>query len=220
MKFERTEVFNFEGAIHGMRNPKNSWARSDSKMGFSEKYHKDMYLLGPNDLFLCKTLIHGGPEHRKFLRQLFITVDITAPLYFWSEFDTYKVGTVANSTSFMHKGVSKPFDISMFECDDPTDEYFLSVIQRMNVLREAYLSETNEEEKQKIWRKILQIRPSSWLQTRTVTLNYEVAYHMYTQREFHKLVEWRIYFCNWVVKWIPYFEEFFLEDKRTKISLD
>lgn len=217
MKFEHTEVFNFEGAIRGMRNPLNSWAKSDSKITW-EYGEMPRYEIGPNDMDLAKRLIAGGTEHRKFLRQIMVSVDITAPLYWWKEFDTYKVGTTANSTSTMHKLASTPITLDCFETDDYDDSIkFLSIVNvdeeapmgtfvddliaDLETLRQKYL----ETKDKRYWKELIRWLPNGWLQTRTVTMNYENLRSMYHQREHHKLTEWHS-FCDWV-KTLPYAEE-------------
>ena len=176
MKFENTQVFNFEGALRGMRNPKNSWAKSDSY------YDDDKYVIGENDMKLATTLTKAGSEHRKFLRQIFVSVDITAPLYWWKEFDTYKVGTVANSTSTMHKLASTPITIDCFETDDyhsivlNTDEQdpFLQKINVFNTIENDLIPflETlrvmyNKTQNKQIWKELIRWLPestkTSWL---------------------------------------------------------
>lgn len=204
MKFENTQVWGFEHAIRGMRNPLNSWDRSDSK------YVDGEYVLGENDLGLAKRLIAGGTEHRKFLRQVMISVDITAPLYWWKEFDTYKVGTTANSTSTMHKLATTPISLECFEIDDYNSEivgdFVTEIIDRLENLRVKYL----ETKDKALWKELIRWLPESWLQTRTVTLNYENAINMYYQRKNHKLSEWSVSFIDWI-KSLPYAEEFIVE---------
>lgn len=228
MKFEHTKVMNFDGALRGMRNPKNSWDRSDTFIttcsveespytqigdtGFAEKI-----TIGPNDLRLAQTLIKGGSEHRKFMRQIFVSVDITAPLYYWKELDTYKVGTVANSTSTMHKLTSQPITLGCFEIDDynPSAVDWLTgngvadIINFCEQLRQKYV----ETKDKRYWKELVRWLPESWLQTRTVTLNYENLYAMFHQREHHKLNEWsgtdhpeNTNFIDWV-KSLPYSKE-------------
>ena len=255
MKFENIRVYNFEHALRGMRNPKNSWHLSDSKFGMTQdenildyarevaqswteswvaqaenvderdraavnedhinwlmdngilKYEDgiDEYaFIGPKDMKLAKALIAGGSEHRKFLRQIIVTVDITAPLYWWKEFDTYKVGTVANSTSTMHKLTSKPITLDCFEIDDydphdldipldgmdgvPVEVSALVqvILDGCENLRKKYL-ETNDK---RYWKELVRWLPEGWLQTRTVTMTYENLLSMRHQREHHKLTEW------------------------------
>ncbi len=216
IKFEHTEVMNFEGAIRGMRNPLNSWDKSDS--GYynqcDECYSLWDYRIGPNDLALMKRLIKAGPDHRKFLRQIIVSVDITAPLYWWKEFDTYKVGTVANSCSTMHKIHEKPFtreDFSHEHLIDSSDEEYQYenpssvldyVIGALNHHRQRYL----ETKDKKHWWQMIQLLPSSYNQKRTVTLNYETLYNIYGSRRNHKLDEWSIGFINWIES-LPYAKE-------------
>ena len=222
MKFEHTEVMNFEGALRGMRNPMNSWAKSDSKIAW--EYGKlPHYEIGPNDMSLAKRLITGGTEHRKFLRQIMVSVDITAPLYWWKEFDTYKVGTTANSTSTMHKLASTPITLECFETDDYCSDlvYFThdgdtltdytvsdissNMIEDLEALRQKY----NETKDKRYWKELIRWLPNGWLQTRTITMNYENLRSMYHQREHHKLTEWHS-FCDWV-ETLPYAQEFIID---------
>lgn len=219
MKFENTEVWGFEHAIRGMRNPMNSWDKSDSWYGCrygdcgktevndcEEPCRCDCkFCIGLNDLNLMQKLIRAGSEHRKFLRQIFVSVDITAPLYWWKEFDTYKVGTVANSTSTMHKLASTPITLDCFEIDDfnkdliieqntewecPQDfkanNLALTIINKLEILRQKYL----ETKDKRYWKELVRWLSESWLQTRTVTMNYENILTMYRQRKNHKLNEW------------------------------
>ena len=264
---------NFEGAFRGLRNPLESWAKSDSFFGLIDLDYDDYrvdgvaeawvenqlsntelqedeepiergstdwlnlfddYLdwlldqgilrkvddsvdiaaIGPKDLNLAQRMIKAGSSDRKFLRQIMVSVDITAPLYWWKEFDTYKIGTTANSTSTMHKLSSTPITIDCFETDDmknviiednddPTfivsSEYaFNTYIKWLEELRQRY----NETKDQDFWKELIRLLPESWLQTRTVTLNYEILKNIYTQRRHHRLVEWHD-FCDWV-KTLPY----------------
>lgn len=282
MKFEHTEVFNFEGALRGMRNPLNSWAKSDSVFDiycshedfdvvdesaglwankalenvvcdndeenydkeYEEAYdefhswlweegmtsigidhHYQANIIGPNDMGLAKRLIAAGTEHRKFLRQIFVSVDITAPLYWWKEADTYKVGTTANSTSTMHKLASTPITRGCFEMDDyctddlvigeeyvndklydyTCDEFVDSIIQHLEELRQKY----NETKDKRYWKELIRWLPNGWLQTRTVTMNYENLRSMYHQRKNHKLTEWHS-FCEWVES-LPYAKDFIID---------
>lgn len=242
MKFENIKVFNFEGALRGMRNPKNSWDKSDSFFGliniyYSEndfdvaytwaesvmkdeededkKYEKakyydewlikngvldidynqqvaDVAFIGPDDMRLARQLIAAGSEHRKFLRQIMVTVDITAPLFWWKEADTYKVGTTANSTSTMHKLTDKPITLSCFEIGDYCPEVITSgeevnyLIQFLEGLRQKYKATKDK----RYWKELVRWLPESWLQTRTITLSYENIRNMVHQRKNHKLVEW------------------------------
>lgn len=203
IKLDKTCVMNLDNAIRGARNPMNSWAKSDST------YAQDgTFTLGENDLSLAKRLCHAGSDHRKFIRQIFISVDITAPIYWWKEYDTYKVGTVANSTSTMHKIQSKKFDISDFSADHLVPEtraFFDSVISELERLRKLFL-ETKDKE---VWYSMIQLLPESYNQTRTCTMTYENAFSMYNARKNHKLKEWHE-FCAWA-EGLPYFKDFFLE---------
>ena len=197
---ERSAVMNFEGAIRGARNPMNSWGRMDSY--YDENGN---YVLGPNDLDLAKRLAHAGSDHRKFLRQIFVTVDITAPLYWWKEFDTYKVGTTANSTSTMHKIHAKEFTREDFSCDR-MDEGGLAlldtVIAYLESERQKFLADKNNKQS---WHNMIQTLPSSYNQMRTVTLNYENLINMYYARRNHKLAEWHV-LCDWILS-LPYAQE-------------
>ena len=216
MKFENTEVWGFEHAFRGMRNPKESWNKSDSEWETHINYNKDevytKFAIGKNDLKLAQTLIKAGSEHRKFMRQIFVGIDITAPLYWWKEFDTYKVATVSNSTSTMHKLASTPITMDFFEIDD--FDYFVGqnendighiwegLIYNLEYLRKKY----NETKDKRYWKELIRLLPESWLQKRTITMNYENILNMYHQRKHHKLTEWSESFCNWV-KTLPYAEE-------------
>ena len=197
---DRSAVMNFEGAIRGARNPMNSWHRMDSY--YDENGN---YVLGPNDLDLAKRLAHAGSDHRKFLRQIFVTVDITAPLYWWKEFDTYKVGTTANSTSTMHKIHAKEFSREDFSCDR-MDEGGLAlldtVIAYLESERQKFLADKNNKQS---WHNMIQTLPSSYNQMRTVTLNYENLINMYYARRNHKLAEWHV-LCDWILS-LPYAQE-------------
>ena len=226
MKFEKTEVFNFDGALRGMRNPMNSWDRSDSgltimnptdvEFGYEPNYE---YIIGENDLNLAQRLIKGGNEHRKFLRQIIVSVDITAPLYYWKEFDQYKINVTTNSTSTMHKLTSHPITLECFEIDDYDEKsisdvwlenedgyYGFSIednlIPFLEMLRQKYL----ETKDKKYWKELVRWLPESWLQTRTVTMNYENLRNMYFQRKNHKLTEWSESFIKWVES-LPYAKE-------------
>lgn len=215
IKFENTEVMNFEGAIRGMRNPLNSWDMSDSYYSndcyddcgdctsyTSEGCPIDEFVIGENDLNLMKRLINAGNDHRKFLRQILVSVDITAPLYWWKEFDTYKVGTVANSCSTMHKIHDKEFTLDDFSCEHVTTGGLMviqSIIKCLNIARESFL-ETNDKT---WWWDMIQLLPSSYNQKRTVTLNYEVLRNIAESRKNHKLDEWSIGFMKWIDS-LPY----------------
>ena len=286
MDFKNTEVYGFDGAFRGLRNPLESWDKSDSFFGLVdlrypqdareevtdiwveqelkkrnlnyepydreweelwEKY--DLWLwdngvlqwdndiavtaaLGPKDLALAQKLVLAGPEHCKFMRQIFVSVDITAPIYWWKEFDTYKVGTTANSTSTMHKLTSKPITKDCFEFDNGDEleitnytiphggecgvvysDYQEDIIDMCETLRQKYL----ETKDKRYWRALVQILPQSWLQTRTITMSYSNLRNMYFQRRNHKLVEW-LQFCSWIMK-LPYGEELImLEEKENEIN--
>lgn len=205
MKFEDTEVWGFEHAIRGMRNPMNSWDRSDS--GYVDKRFNDQFHIGPHDMKLMKTLIKAGPEHRKFLRQIFISVDITAPLYWWKEFDTYKVGTVANSCSTMHKLKDTPITVDCFEMGDYCG-FFETPWKNLIALLEQCRKEYNETKDKRYWKELIRLLPESWLQKRTVTMSYENVANMYSQRMNHKLTEWSKDFIQWADS-LPYFKELF-----------
>lgn len=283
MKFNNTQVFNFDGAFRGMRNPKNSWSKSDSYFGllnnfdifqdkieeilpkwlkyyedkskdfesnFTKTYDKNylfswlykngivqlgdgntmsVALIGPNDMKLAKQLIQSGSEHRKFLRQIFVSVDITGPLYWWKELDTYKVGTVANSTSTMHKLASTPITIDCFETKDYDPSLKIETrnnteiqqiigpyngaytfIDFLESLRLKYLETKNK----RYWKELIRWLPESWLQTRTVTMSYENLLAMCGkgQRRFHKLSEWSFDFINWARE-LPYAQELIFYDE-------
>ena len=272
MKFENTQTWGFQHALRGMRNPKNSWDKSDSYFDITDDYdegildvaiawinqnhpelderedtkefldledkycdqlitkgvlreskdyqYRDNAFIGPNDMKLAQTLIKAGPEHRKFLRQIFVSVDITAPLYWWKQMDTYKVGTTANSTSTMHKLTSKPITLDCFEADDFNSEldYFQGnttgmlseiIIEQLEFLRQRYLKTKDKG----YWKELVRWLPESWLQTRTWTANYEVIRTIVHQRQEHKLNEWsgkddpsKDNFIKWA-KSLPYAEE-------------
>lgn len=244
MKFENTEVFNFKSAFRGMRNPKESWDKSDSS---GSSLYKDFFL-GDNDMKLAQSLIRAGSEHRKFMRQIFVSVDITAPLYWWKEFDTYKVGTVSNSTSTMHKLADTPITVDCFEMDDfeelkmevngmvysISDSWNTEIAEceflrkRYNKILEnkKYLEEIKEFEEakkaqvmaKKYWKALIRKLPESWLQKRTVTMDYENLFAMCSkgQRRFHKLTEWSESFIKWA-RSLPYAQELiFLDELEEK----
>lgn len=203
MKFEDTEVWGFEHAIRGMRNPMNSWEKSDS--GYVDKRFNDQFYIGKNDLELMQKLIKAGSEHRKFMRQILVSVDITAPLYWWKEADTYKVGTVSNSCSTMHKLANTPITMDCFEMDDYCG-FFETPWGNLIALLEQCRKEYNETKDKRYWKELIRLLPESWLQKRTITMNYENILNMYQQRKNHKLTEWSKSFCDWV-KTLPYAEE-------------
>mgnify|MGYP003419922831 FL=1 len=241
MEFKNTEVWGFKHALRGMRNPKNSWNRSDSGKLYWDGtwYHEELknyfteygvnFYIGENDMKLAQTLIKAGNEHRKFMRQIFVSVDITAPLYWWKEFDTYKVGTVANSTSTMHKLATTPITLDCFEIDDydrnlsladnPKDDDGLDnistfeedIIYVLENIRQKYL----ETKDKRYWKELVRWLPESWLQKRTITMNYENVRNMYFQRRNHKLTEWSESFIKWVES-LPYAEELIMYDGKSE----
>ena len=232
IKIENTEVYGWEAAIRGMRNPMNSWDKSDTELTISTQYFGNVstrrteICIGKKDFALMKTLVEAGTDHRKFLRMVNVTVDITAPLYWWKEFDTYKVGTVRDSCSTMHKITAKEFELSDFsrehlttldyqhytildteeveriEFQTASTEILRLIIQCLNNYRKLYLATKNK----KYWWQIIQLLPSSYNQRATVQLNYEVLLNMYHSRKNHKLDEWRT-FCEWIES-LPYMGEF------------
>ena len=274
MKFEHTKVMNFDGALRGMRNPMNSWDKSDSECLFHwqpnfspddknaeryERWNKEFdgfnFKFGKNDLALAQRLIKAGSEHRKFMRQIFVCVDITAPLYWWKEFDTYKIGTVANSTSTMHKLATTPITIDCFEIDDydadliaedpvgkddhtmTRQEYLYTISEIVGKNEHNFYSENtiigflenlrlqyNKTKDKRYWKELIRWLPESWLQTRTVTLNYENLLAMCSkgQRRFHKLNEWSGQdnpalpnFISWA-RALPYAQELIFIDEIDK----
>jgi hypothetical protein len=203
LKTERSAVMNLENAIRGARNPMNSWARMDS--AYDEAGN---YILGENDLDLARRLARAGSDHRKFLRQIFVSVDITAPLYWWKEFDTYKVGTVANSTSTMHKIHAKEFSREDFSCDR-MDEAALAALDALIAYLESERQKfVADKENRQPWHNMIQLLPSSYNQLRTVTMNYENLVNIYYARKSHKLAEWHV-LCDWI-KSLPYAAEMIL----------
>lgn len=247
IKFEKTETMGWEGAIRGMRNPMNSWEKSDSGNCYDfdscevcplvEPCKKtdctQTYVIGPNDLDLARRLAKGGPVHAKYRRQIFVSVDITAPLYWWKEFDTYKVGTTANSCSTMHKIHSRDLTRDDFsyeslipeDGEDTNTKYgaeFVDdldildlTIERINHNRYLYLQTKDK----RYWRRMIQLLPSSYNQKRTVTMDYENLYGMYHSRKDHKLDEWRVGFCEWA-KSLPYSELFTMRREDTSFQED
>lgn len=254
MNIQNERVFNFEGALHGMRNPMNSWERSDSIFGVIHK-HKyealatgfintmytgqeievpelfaekaiindyvsgDFYeyaLIGPNDMNLAKKLIKSGTEHRKFLRQIMVSVDITAPLYLWKEFDTYKINVTSNSTSTMHKLATTPITLECFEIGDYNSEITKNIETEFNLSGEEIIIKFCEDLRQKYietkdkryWKELIRWLPESWLQTRTITMNYENLRNIYHQRNGHKLSEWHE-ICHWI-ELLPYAKDFII----------
>lgn len=210
IRIENIETYGWQAAIRGMRNPMNSWDKSDT--GYQPVYEDDCicdaeFVVGPNDLKLMKQLIEAGTDHRKFLRMINVTMDMTAPLYWWKEFDTYKVGTVRNSCSTMHKITAKEFTLDDFSHEHLnkncfSKEVFNEIIRVLNFHRKLYL----ETKDKAYWWQMIQLLPSSYNQKATVQLNYEVLLNMFYSRKSHKLDEW-VYFCLEITK-LPYMEEF------------
>ena len=292
MKFEKTWVGNFEGAFRGLRNPKNSWDKSDSFFGvvnldYADKdmeiadewvktFHPDLNwpeeftdegynlaeeyadklikngtlklndnddvaevaFIGPQDMKLAQTLIKAGPEHRKFLRQIFVSVDITAPLYWWKEMDQYKIGTVTDSTSTMHKLTSKPITLESFEIEDFNQEIVYYevpgaqndigmfadfMIEQLEFLRQKYL----ETKDKRYWKELVRWLPESWLQTRTWSANYEVVRSICQQRRNHKLNEWagkddpsKNNFIKWAREELPYAQYLIFDDENIPFQIE
>lgn len=231
IKFNNTEIVGWEAAVRGMRNPLNSWDKSDSKFNFIETYVDEFgefdlerdVKLGKNDLNLMKRLRNAGTDHRKFMRMITVYVDITAPLYWWKEFDTYKIGTVANSCSTMHKIAEKRFTIKDFSCEhlfnedngeEDQEHYNLFLDQmKLNVImlnraRDRYLKTKDK----KYWWQMIQLLPSSYNQRRTVAMNYEVLANIYKSRKDHKLDEWSKGFIEWIES-LPYAKELIIGEK-------
>ena len=222
IKVDNVDIVGFKNAIRGMRNPLNSWDKSDSSYiyedGYGANYYEDEdnelvfdydYAIGPADMDLMRRLANAGTDHRKYMRMITVYVDVTAPLYWWKEFDTYKVGTVANSCSTMHKIHAKEFTLEDFSCEHLIDEEdeehynlwcneFKVIVAKLNHARERYI----ETKDKKYWWQMIQLLPSSYNQKRTIMLNYEVLANMYHSRKNHKLDEWRT-FCEWI-KTLPY----------------
>lgn len=201
---EKGEISGVKAAVRGMRNPMNSWDLSDSVFYEYTGPDSKNYILGEKDLDLMKRLVKAGPDHRKFLRMIHVTMDITAPLYWWKEFDTYKVGTVANSCSTMHKIHEKELTIDDFSTEHLTPRSLSlldSLIAHLNVHRDEFNTLKSKDD----WWQMIQLLPSSYNQKRTVSMNYEVLLHIYLSRFGHKLDEWNI-FCEWVEE-LPYFKD-------------
>ena len=230
LKIENVEVAGWEAAIRGMRNPKNSWAKSDSHWDYVNQgpeyltvahFDDADFNIGPNDKKLMSTLRNTGTDHRKFMRMITVYLDITAPLYWWKEFDTYKVGTVANSCSTMHKIAAKEFTLEDFSCEHLCDdelELLKEIINRLNMNRIVFIAKDDKrvdqysvmsdecyaKYKKKLWWQMIQLLPSSYNQKRTVMLNYEVLANIYKSRRHHKLDEWHT-LCDWIES-LPYSE--------------
>ena len=204
IRIENIDVWGWEHAIRGMRNPMNSWSKSDSGYGIDGE-DDDVFSVGNNDLSLMRKLFAAGTEHRKFMRQIFVSLDVTAPLYWWKEADTYKIGTVANSCSTMHKIHAKEFVLDDFShehlLEDEAIEFMKHLVDGLNFYRKKFL-----ETKDKVyWWQMIQLLPSSYNQRRTLTMNYEVAATIIRQREGHKLDEWNQFVK--VLKGLPYMAE-------------
>ena len=221
LKIENFEVTGWEAAIRGMRNPKNSWEKSDTVYGtyYGELnghpcFDTDGFTLGANDLDLMTRLRNAGTDHRKFMRMIIVYLDITAPLYYWKEFDTYKVGTVVNSCSTMHKIADKEFTLEDFSCEHLENSWLAHLketIRLLNEARDAY-HWCNTDAKKEWWWQMIQLLPSSYNQKRTVMLNYEVLANMYKSRRNHKLDEWHT-FCDWIES-LPYSELITGKDRK------
>lgn len=199
LTLKNTSVMNFENAIRGARNPLNSWGRMDS-----HTEPDGSFVFGPNDLDLAMRLAKAGSDHRKYLRMVFVSVDVTAPLYWWKEYDTYKVATVANSTSTMHKIHSKPFSMDDFSCDHMTDgtkKFMETVVVELENIRLRFKETKSKDD----WYDMIQLLPSSYNQMRTCTFNYETLINIYRARKNHKLAEWHT-FCDWI-ETLPYAEQ-------------
>lgn len=199
LTLKNTSVMNFENAIRGARNPLNSWGRMDS-----HTEPDGSFIFGPNDLDLAMRLAKAGSDHRKYLRMVFVSVDVTAPLYWWKEYDTYKVATVANSTSTMHKIHSKPFSMDDFSCDHMTDgtkKFMETVVAELENIRLCFKETKSKDD----WYDMIQLLPSSYNQMRTCTFNYETLINIYRARKNHKLAEWHT-FCDWI-ETLPYAEQ-------------
>ena len=204
IQIENTEVTGLKAAIRGMRNPMNSWAQSDSH--YAEYPDDDVYCVGKKDLDLMKRLVSAGTDHSKFMRMIAVSADVTAPLYWWKEYDTYKVGTVANSCSTMHKIAAKRFELDDFSHDkmhDNTMNILEIVVNNLNYARDMYLI-AEQENKKSYWWQMIQLLPSSYNQRRTVLLNYAVLRNIYHARRNHKLDEWHR-LCEWIEE-LPYSE--------------
>ena len=220
MLFEDTSVYNIYNAILGARNPKNSWNKSDSIFkGYNGKIENTV--IGENDLKLLQSLIKAGSEHRKFMRQIGVSVIITAPLYWWKEADQYKVGTVSDSCSTMHKLASTPITMDCFEMDNfqdfdlesqdmvfPLKATWESLISDMEFCRQKY----NETKDKRYWKELIRLLPESWLQKRTITMNYENVFNMVHHRKNHKLTEWSKSFIDWA-RSLPYAQELIFIDE-------
>lgn len=224
IKIENVDIYGFEAAIRGMRNPKNSWNKMDSRWE-DDEYGEENYILGPNDIKLAKTLAAAGNDHGKFLRMINVTCDITAPLYWWKEFDTYKVGTVADSCSTMHKIQAKKFELDDFSHEhlsSPSLASLTFLIEKLNSYRDFYnnwddILSVNKQawdlhERKDAWWQMIQLLPSSYNQKRTVQMNYQVLKAIYFARRNHKLDEWHV-LCDWALT-LPYFKDICVQEKK------
>ena len=226
MKFEKTDVWGFKHVIRGMRNPLESWNKSDSVFCSPDgcamceedceslDWYEDSFAIGNADMKLMKKLISAGSEHRKFLRQIMVSVDISAPIYFFKEFDTYRIGVTENSTSTMHKLTSKPITRNCFECGDMIPKDY---IEYLETLRRMAIDEKEHDiqERKALWKKLIVNLPESWIQTRTITMNYENLLNMVHQRMNHKLTEWSVDFIEWV-KSLPYADDLIFSAIETR----
>ena len=211
LTLKNTSVMNFENAIRGARNPLNSWGRIDS-----QTEPDGSFVFGPNDLDLAMRLAKAGSQHRKYLRMVFVSVDVTAPLYWWKEYDTYKVATVANSTSTMHKIHSKPFSMDDFSCDHMTDgtkKFMETVVAELENIRLRFKETKSKDD----WYDMIQLLPSSYNQMRTCTFNYETLINIYRARKNHKLAEWHT-FCDWI-ETLPYAVQVITFDPLMSLTL-
>jgi hypothetical protein len=231
IKIEEISVFNFDNALRGARNPLESWLKSDSKFlddsalinvdKVNDNFnYGNKFLIGENDLKLLQNLVIAGTDHRKFMRQIFVSMDITAPLYWWKEADTYKIGTTANSTSTMHTIHKKPISLDMFSINieslkDSVEGIIVKqYIDVLETLRKTYLNENSVETKKEAWKLLIQLLPSSFNQMRTITMSYENLRNMYFARRYHKLSEWRE-FCT-IVESLPYANELICLEKKNE----
>lgn len=208
IKLERTSVMNFENALRGMRNPMNSWDKSDSVFA-------PALCIGPNDLELARRLVGAGSDDRKFLRQIFVSVDVTAPLYWWKEMDQYRIAVTTNSTSTMHKIHAKEFSLEDFSSERMDSDTLISLMATINVL-EKNRAKYNETKDAQYWHNMIQLLPTSYNQMRTCTLNYENLINIYFARRYHKLDEW-VQFCGWI-EGLPYFKEICIEGRKNDCS--
>lgn len=215
IKVDNLHIYNIENAIRGMRNPLESWERMDSTTTYGESYEE--FCLGVNDLNLMKNLYKAGKDHRKYLRQMTISLDITAPRFWWQQFDTYSVGVTCNSESTMHCIHKKKIEMSDFSLDETgqyvePSTYFEFIVDMLNALRELYI----ERQDKTYWRMLIEMLPQSFNQKRTITMNYEVAYNIYHSRKNHKLNEWKE-LCSIFEEKLPYFKIIMEENDEKKV---